>query len=75
MPGLGYAYAIIPNTSLREAAPTTSLRDALRVRSVQVPNAQFKVSVFPNLNLMLFEQVYLNQSGYLNKVSSLKLAC
>ncbi|MBN3946485.1 MAG: hypothetical protein HWQ38_08310 [Nostoc sp. NMS7] len=38
----------MPNTSLREAAlrqgsvttPTTSLRDAVRVRSVQVPNAQ-----------------------------------
>ncbi|MBN3950727.1 MAG: hypothetical protein V7K14_14705 [Nostoc sp.] len=28
----------IPNTSLREAAPTTSL---LRRRSVQVPNALF----------------------------------
>ncbi|MEH1929200.1 MAG: hypothetical protein V7K14_05125 [Nostoc sp.] len=28
------------NTSLREAAPTASLPDAVRVRSVQVPNAQ-----------------------------------
>ncbi|MEH2384814.1 MAG: hypothetical protein V7K14_03270 [Nostoc sp.] len=30
----------MPNTSLPEAAPTASLRDAVRVRSVQVPNAQ-----------------------------------
>ncbi|MEH1928872.1 hypothetical protein [Nostoc sp.] len=30
----------MPNTSLREAAPTASLRDAVRVRSVQVLNAQ-----------------------------------
>ena len=29
----------VPNTSLREAAPTASLPDAVRVRSVQVSNA------------------------------------
>ncbi|MBN3946936.1 MAG: hypothetical protein HWQ38_10755 [Nostoc sp. NMS7] len=34
----------MPNTSLREATPTTSLRDAVRVRSVQVPNAQCTIN-------------------------------
>ncbi|MEH2319483.1 MAG: hypothetical protein V7K24_20700 [Nostoc sp.] len=39
----------MPNTSLREAAPTASLQDALRVRSVQVPNTPFPTphSPFP----------------------------
>ncbi|WP_335237556.1 hypothetical protein [Nostoc sp.] len=44
----------MPNTSLREATPTASLRDAVRVRSVQVPNAQCPMPFIQFLRGLIF---------------------
>ncbi|MEH1932121.1 hypothetical protein [Nostoc sp.] len=51
----------MPNTSLREATPTTSLRDAVRIRSVQVPNAQIQQSSTKISNNLVVQALHLKE--------------